>query len=550
VVVSLEGDEDAKTGWLEVSDRGIGMTSDVIRTYFLRAGASFRRSDAWRKQHEEDAGKSRVLRSGRFGVGVLAAFLLGEEIEVSSRHVDAPADGGVYFKAGIDSNEIELRHHHRAVGTTVRIKISDKRTWDSLMQTRFDWRTGMTEGLEGWDWYCLSKPKVLRKLRLKKDPEVLNQQFSLPPPGSIPPVPWHAISHPDYSDIHWTYAESPQLACNGIVVIGKRDTYFYYRESEIKPLWETHGLSLRCPNVSVFDRDGHLPLLLQRTGLADDRYPFHSKLLDDVVRDFLAFVLVNAPSQPGNRPEHSPLLGWYQGFGIRKVLWKPFFFVGDGTSFVDPWNIRAAPRSERVLVHLSHRSPGASFDGINAPTTVFGVEPNLGPQDLRAWLRCGLCDDGNLDFGPAARWPVRTGARMLLKEKTYQEFQQPGLIAKYYWHKIKVDLNLNGWVLLRYGKASDSGMDFRALMADPAKGEFDGLTEWYLAKEQSDPADQVDLSPVAKAWQEVLGSVVIPYDLNERHRKFASAYDSLKTYIAGQEKLREELLKKSKKAKG
>ena len=62
---------------------GIGMTSSVVLEYFLRAGASFRRSDAWRQQHELAPGESRILRSGRFGVGALAAFLLGDEIEVS-----------------------------------------------------------------------------------------------------------------------------------------------------------------------------------------------------------------------------------------------------------------------------------------------------------------------------------------------------------------------------------------------------------------------------------------------------------------------------------
>src|SRR5205823_3373386 len=72
VTVHLEIDEDV--AWLTVTDAGIGMTADVIKNYFLKAGASFRRSDAWRKQHETKEGKSRVLRSGRFGIGVLAAF--------------------------------------------------------------------------------------------------------------------------------------------------------------------------------------------------------------------------------------------------------------------------------------------------------------------------------------------------------------------------------------------------------------------------------------------------------------------------------------------
>jgi hypothetical protein len=65
---------------LIVSDRGIGMTSSVVLNYFLKAGASFRQSDAWRQQHESKPGQSRVLRSGRFGVGALVLIRPGSQI--------------------------------------------------------------------------------------------------------------------------------------------------------------------------------------------------------------------------------------------------------------------------------------------------------------------------------------------------------------------------------------------------------------------------------------------------------------------------------------
>jgi len=64
--------------------RGIGMTVDTVINYFLKAGASLRRSELWRETYEDAEGKSRVLRSGRFGVGVLAAYLLGDEISVAT----------------------------------------------------------------------------------------------------------------------------------------------------------------------------------------------------------------------------------------------------------------------------------------------------------------------------------------------------------------------------------------------------------------------------------------------------------------------------------
>ena len=75
VVMSITEDERGNN-WFTITDKGIGMTAEIIRDYFLKAGASYRQSKVWRQEFEVE-GRSQVLRSGRFGVGALAAFLLG-----------------------------------------------------------------------------------------------------------------------------------------------------------------------------------------------------------------------------------------------------------------------------------------------------------------------------------------------------------------------------------------------------------------------------------------------------------------------------------------
>jgi molecular chaperone HtpG len=149
VEIWLEDKGDAGR-WVEVRDRGIGMSAETVRRYFLRAGASFRRSDAWRKIHETPEGKSRVLRSGRFGIGVLAAFLLGDEVEVSTRNVVAEAGSGIAFNATLDTEDIELRHCPRPVGTTIRVRVSGESVWKSL-----------TGSPTAWDWYCPTRANGL-----------------------------------------------------------------------------------------------------------------------------------------------------------------------------------------------------------------------------------------------------------------------------------------------------------------------------------------------------------------------------------------------------
>src|SRR3974390_1795461 len=135
VLVSLT-DVAGKGRWLEIADSGIGMTADIIKGYFLKAGASFRRSDAWRRLHEDFPNKSRVLRSGRFGIGVLASFLVGDEVEVTTRHVSASENRGLQFSGTIDMEDIEIVYCSRSVGTTIRIRINDDEVWNRLGDAR------------------------------------------------------------------------------------------------------------------------------------------------------------------------------------------------------------------------------------------------------------------------------------------------------------------------------------------------------------------------------------------------------------------------------
>jgi molecular chaperone HtpG len=548
VLVTLEGGSPPKPAWLTVSDRGIGMTSEIVRTYFLRAGASFRRSDAWRKQHEAKPGKSRVLRSGRFGVGVLAAFLIGEELEISTRHISAKPEEGLMFKARIDSEAIELLHYKRPVGTTIRINISDPNIWRELAHPGYIWQ-GSQYLDRSWDWYCLPQPKLIRTVKLEDpDPqkeEVLKQKFSLPLPKASLAPGWHRISDSDYSDIQWTYENSPRLTCNGIRVMDRVEPSPYNWDRSIEPLSssESDHLLLNCPNISVFDPDGHLPLLLQRTGLADSKYPFHSALLDDVTKDFLAFVLLNAPEGPMTDPKTSTSYSlWYSGFLSGRALWLPFFSLERGTSFTETWNLQAA-RSDRVLVQPDRLSVFAELTAskLNVPSTVVGIKWDSGVQSQRAWFRCAMAGHGDFLFGPISRLtPI--GGRILLREKTYREWKRGIVISRYYWRRITEEFARDGWVLLRSGKCSDPCLDYASIGLDRAQGQLEGLTELFLRSQQR---EELPSSHIAKMWQNLLGDPIIPFSVAERRRKFKIAFETLKDYIAKHEKLRE----KSKKAK-
>ena len=253
-----------------IRDFGIGMTPETICRYFLRAGASLRASDNWRQQHADIDGKSRVCRSGRFGVGVLAAFLLGSQIEVRTRHVRSQK--GCHFFADIDTDPISLSYFEDPtfeVGTEIKIVLEK----DASKRLR--------EHITGWDWYVLSEPRVSRKV----DGVLAKQSVLVPSEVSNGDDKWHRIDVKGYGPIFWSSEESPGLACNGIHVIDKRAKL----RTHGGVVWEHPLLRVETPSLSVFDPDGRLPLTLLRNQL-DGQLEFNSELFCDIWRHEIAKV--------------------------------------------------------------------------------------------------------------------------------------------------------------------------------------------------------------------------------------------------------------------
>ncbi|MEI6222558.1 MAG: hypothetical protein WCP97_07370 [bacterium] len=337
VLIALE-EKDGKK-WIRISDKGIGMTVDTIQNYFLKAGASFRNSIAWKQEHvDDDTRKSRVLRSGRFGVGVLAAFLLGETIRVRTRHVDS--DAGIEFEASINTDPIVLKPCECFVGTEINIFVTDK-IWRNLVIGE---HSMYPEGVF-WDWYCLEKPTVLRKI----NNQIIKQSYVLPEaaehgdgePRSVKkglPVGWYRIGCADFKDIHWTYIKiAPSIACNGIIVdenvarAYRRTFVGLKRTISIKAPYMQ--LSLALPSLSVFDAQAKLPLNLERNHLEEDDLPFISELKESVIKDFLAFCLVNAPEI--KKISNEILNNSYPGLKLKGI--PQFLFTPQGVLFNSPY---------------------------------------------------------------------------------------------------------------------------------------------------------------------------------------------------------------------
>jgi len=537
VVVEIDGNESGEL-WLTVSDRGIGMTPKTICGYFLRAGASFRESDVWRKEFTTKEGQATVLRSGRFGIGALAAFLIGNELHVTTRHIDALSNQGIEFTATLEGEIIELKRTSAGVGTEISVKVFDHIARQSDQEK---WQSAM-------DWYYLEEPSVMITVNGQR----VKPKYKLPSctTTTLPPH-WRHTEHPDYPHIHWTYTDAPAISCNGIKVV----------DQKAKPAFDTSPQdditgSIRIPNLSVFDPNGKLPLNLQRTDL-EMKNPFEEELRRDIVRDFLSFVLVYAPAKS---MADTSTWGFYQylpypGLDAPTRQLAPWFCTQKGVSILDAWHIRQVHPESALVFFLNPENELLSRLMPTVSSLLIGLQwPSLeryfGDPLSPASILCPLLShqpDPQLH-----RLPPVQGRRLLLPtnllfslrdtlstsfspieakshaDGIFQHFIQE--FASQLKGHLKVEHETDQWCVVALGRCSPASHDFQTIVNNlPAQCQLRTslIAEWYF----SAPPESTRRSPISDAWSNIVGEAVIPYDLQTRREVLPRAFQALGSYI-------------------
>lgn len=504
--------------WVEVLDCGIGMTAETVVNYFLRAGASFRDSPEWHQMFDNAEGRSRVLRSGRFGIGLLAAFLLGEEIQVSTRYVRS--EEGVRFTACIGTRHITLFRVSRPIGTTVRVSISDV-TRDRLSKAPAE-----------WDWYGLADPKAVR-ISWQDGLLPLPKTFAVPLANAELPADFRRISHPEFRDIQWTYSPGPRLVVNGIQVVTQN--------AGPRPHWRRRHASVpsaelpfELPNVSVFDGDRKLELNLQRTNLVRPYYPFDDELLTDVVRDFLAYCLVRGPSAPPCY-ETPSRKGEYVGYAspfVRNVHGHSWFYTKSGFSFLDPYLIDwAGVRTAFCFSPFQYQEafPRVNTDGYDA---AFVIWANGWPLDVGGWsMPPHSSAPARAVFETTSTSPFSffccDDGRCMVQTKVARREEELPIFASRRKHGLEVRFRNDSWTV--YGRGNkvieNSPLDELLSAGIP---EWSGiLAEWKIARR----CEPLPLTPLAQQWKTIFGTAVLPFDLSQRRFHFSAAFERLSEYI-------------------
>lgn len=250
-----------------ISDNGKGMSLGEIKNYYLKAGASFRNSTEWKMDYQQDDHTSCIRRNGKFGIGVLASFLVGDFIEVTTKRFNEPF--GYTFNTNLNQDFIEIRKNNNCnVGTTIKIRM--KREAFGLF-----WNN--TERLTRW--YIFSNPKInyyldnnpvkskgIRYVKLVNGKQKLKNAFTL--------------VHDDFDDIIWTYELESGLAINGIII---PDFFLDSQEDDFE--WGDGDLDY-YPFVSIIDRNNRIDLDLNRNNIRGELV-FIKELIEQCQLDFL-----------------------------------------------------------------------------------------------------------------------------------------------------------------------------------------------------------------------------------------------------------------------
>jgi hypothetical protein len=166
---------------VEITDNGIGMNDDVLKNYFLIAGSSYRYSDEWRGKHTDDEGKATIVRSGRFGIGALASFLIGDEITVTTRHLDDEL--GFQFTYTMEPKTLNVTRVDAVIGTTIKIKMSED-SYEYFTDSDYldsGWGGYRANAIPLWhNWYHFNTPEIFYYL---DGNEIGKERFIVPDKG-------------------------------------------------------------------------------------------------------------------------------------------------------------------------------------------------------------------------------------------------------------------------------------------------------------------------------------------------------------------------------
>lgn len=521
VVLSIGDPDESGSATITVEDQGIGMNESTIKDYFLRVGSSYRNSETWQKEFEVTTpnimpgqGRSTVIRTGKFGVGSLAAFLLTDEIEVETRHIKSPY--GLRFKARLTGDAIEIRKDPAlCVGTRIRF-VTNKETIERITQKEY----------EGLRWYYGTTPKLITEVGASCKKVEPAWYWYIPEAGTIP-ADWLPLPANDFSRVLWTYRRpqgrglplsiwdaplhdsSEQAIQNGLFVGN-----LHWKQD--------HDWQICLPSISVDDPDSILPIDMRRNNLDLDKISFLESLLDDIICFVFAILLIEIPDTPFVLP--SEKLQWLLKKFVDISSFNILAVASRGVCLNDEDCLRYfKPSRIFVIGNAAYRDNFVKILKLTISDIVISKSEYqhsyyLSDSDLSesSILPKYICKD---------RW-IMQGMRVLFNngEHKYHDIAR-SLGLSYTTDQIN---EFSQCPPTNFAKDfADTGMIFSELPPS--------ILEMYPLDSTVHPAD----SRVAKLWKQIIRQPLIPFSPQERRDQLKHSYEILDKYIVAYQAMKQ-----------
>lgn len=563
VLVEIILDEESKLPTkVIVTDKGVGMTIDILKNYFLNVGASFRKSDAWKKSHQTESGDSRVIRSGRFGVGALAAFLIGNEIKVTSRYFED--EKGFQFTAKLDEDSISISQLECDIGTRLEVIIPED-CREHVNESFFQGSDSYNESGSSLKFYLLDEPSLL--ITVSINDEEVKRYIEVPSDSERWLFPWRYCEHPKFDKIFWTYSNAGEheethnpwgdytyvssktnyfhhFTCNGIVVIENTD--LDDKEYNDWLIYKDHFIpkGFIAPAISLFDKNGYLPLNLQRTEILDKGECFKKELWNSILEDLFAYALVTAPTLSNkNNISQSWLYGNYSGFEEapsnieysnyyynEKVFIPRWFLTNKGVGYFDKNIINKLNIDTYIFAY------GFSY---NDETDWYAqdVVPNLDSTEL--FVNCSMARSASINVKKALLRMIMNihnplnpeelvGRHVILSKNYIKILLEATVIAKYLVGLInnsKVVEDNELWTVYSFGETKPLSKFAKIIITKKLNQGIEAFTLDYI-KSTPEPANARP-NFLTEKWQNTMGDFLIPFDLEVRKSTFSKAYNKL-----------------------
>lgn len=279
---------DTNNKTFTIEDNGIGMNEDIVCNYYLNAGSSYRSSEKWKEKFIDDFGNVKVIRIGRFGIGALATFLIGNKATVLTRYQNNKF--GYKFTYTLNAGKsIDVTCDEKiGVGTKITIEMSDES--NSYFKN--------AENHRKWsEWYRYEKPEIITIVDGKK---FVNE--SILPSSFENEDGWYRFNSNYYTDFVWSYQPrsanyyhyETELICNGIPIEKMASPYHEYKDQWSNTHWSIlrgYGFDIHLPLIALNDYNGFIKFDLSRCVV--EEFPLETAFIEEIYKYLIAELMVD-----------------------------------------------------------------------------------------------------------------------------------------------------------------------------------------------------------------------------------------------------------------